>query len=238
MMDIILNNDQNLIATTLMNSINASHFDALPTSSNNIDVSQAQNADDDPDEDPPLKETARALRAKKNLTTATKRPLHRHRHHSPSPSDSSLSDSEGHSDGNENSHNKRHDEGVPNRSSKETTQPSGSRNPNSLTKATKRHRSSSPIHRKKLGSMENPIDVDSIASLFEPMVIKEYVCIFFFRFAYAEYTLQLKKETISLSLEMNPPIIKGDKSYTVFDVEGNSELFTPSFHVSPIFFFG
>ena len=44
--------------------------------------------------------------------------------------------------------------------------------------------------------------------------------------------LQLKKEAVSLSLDMNPPIIKGDKSYTVFDVEGNPETFTPSFHVS------
>lgn len=50
--------------------------------------------------------------------------------------------------------------------------------------------------------------------------------------AHAEYTLQVKKETISLSLELNPPIIMGDKSYTVFDVEGNPEMFTPSFHVS------
>ena len=50
--------------------------------------------------------------------------------------------------------------------------------------------------------------------------------------AHAEYMLQMKKETISLSLELNPPIIKGDKSYTVFDVEGNPETFTPCFHVS------
>ena len=49
---------------------------------------------------------------------------------------------------------------------------------------------------------------------------------------HAEYMLQMKKEIISLSLELNPPIIKGDKSYTVFDVEDSPETFTPCFHVS------
>jgi len=55
---------------------------------------------------------------------------------------------------------------------------------------------------------------------------------FFIHSTYAEYMLQIKKETISLSLEMNPPVIKGDRSYTVFDVEGKPEQLTPSFHVS------
>ena len=50
--------------------------------------------------------------------------------------------------------------------------------------------------------------------------------------SYAEYILQIKKESISFSLDINPPIIKGGKLYTVFDIEGNPELFTPSFHVS------
>lgn len=43
----------------------------------------------------------------------------------------------------------------------------------------------------------------------------------------------MKKETISLPPDVNPPQIKGDQSYTVFDVEGKPVTFTPSFHVSP-----
>ena len=39
----------------------------------------------------------------------------------------------------------------------------------------KHHHLFSPIKIKKPGSMKNPIDVDRIASIFEPMVIKKYV---------------------------------------------------------------
>jgi hypothetical protein len=41
------------------------------------------------------------------------------------------------------------------------------------------------------------------------------------------------KETISLPSETNPRI-DGKKSYTVYDVMGNPESFTPSFHVSAL----
>ena len=111
--------------------------------------------------------------------------------------------------------------------SKETTQASGAGDMNALTK---RRRLSSPIPPKKLGSKQNPIDVDSVTSLFEPMVLREYVGTFIFQSAFAENMLQVKKEKISLPLEMNPPI-KGNRSYTVFDVTGKLESFTPSFHV-------
>ena len=39
----------------------------------------------------------------------------------------------------------------------------------------KRPRSSSPVSRNKLGSSKNPIDVDSIASLFEPILTRDFV---------------------------------------------------------------
>ena len=108
------------------------------------------------------------------------------------------------------------------------TQSSGARNPN--FSSNKRLRSSSPSSR-GLGSRQNPIDVDKVGSLFEPIVIREYVWAFIPRFTYAENTLQVKEEEISLPLRANPPI-KGNKSYTFFDVTGEPKLFTPSFHVS------
>jgi hypothetical protein len=54
------------------------------------------------------------------------------------------------------------------------------------------------------------------------------------RSAYAENTLQVKKEEISLPLETDPPVIKGNRSYTIFDVTGKPESLTPSFHVSQL----
>lgn len=132
-----------------------------------------------------MKETAKALRAKHNLTgtTSIKRRLHFRRTRLPSYS-SSEDDSEGHSNrnsikGNENS--PEDDDGD--MTSQETPHLS------ITDTSTKRHRSLSPIHHQKLGSMENPIDVDGIASLFEPKVIKEYVCKFFIHSVYAKYML-------------------------------------------------
>ena len=58
------------------------------------------------------------------------------------------------------------------RNSKQTTRASGAGGPNA---STKRRRSSSPVSPRRLGSKENPINVDKIASLFEPIVIREYV---------------------------------------------------------------
>ena len=134
-----------------------------------------------------MKETAKALRAKNNITgtTSIKRRLPFRRKHLPSYS-SSDDDSEGHSNrnsikGNENSPEDDDDGDL---TFEETPHVSGDGNPNT---STKRHRSSSPIHHQKLGSMENPIDVDGIASLFEPKVIKEYVWKFFIHSVYAEY---------------------------------------------------
>ena len=49
---------------------------------------------------------------------------------------------------------------------------------------TKRRRSISPVV--PGGSAENPIDVDQIASLFEPIIIREYVWVLIIRFPYAE----------------------------------------------------
>src|SRR5277367_1400678 len=69
------------------------------------------------------------------------------------------------------------------------------------------------------GSAENPIHVDEIASLFEPIVIREYVWTLSLPFAHADNTLQVKEEEISPPLKANPPI-KGNRSYTAFDVTG------------------
>ena len=44
----------------------------------------------------------------------------------------------------------------------------------------KRRRSASPILAGSLGSAENPIDVDKVASLFEPVFVKDYVYTFIF----------------------------------------------------------
>jgi hypothetical protein len=94
-----------------------------------------------------------------------------------------------------------------------------------------KHCRSSSVPSNRLGSKENPIDVDIVVSLFEPIVIQEYVRTFIFQPAYTENTLQVKKEMISLPLETNPPIM-GNRLYTVFDVTGKPESITPSFHVS------
>ena len=215
--------DQNSIAKSLVASINASHrLGTLPKtkSSQTASVTRAPiTADHSDSDDEPL--TARALRAERNLGNTTRRlrnlPItvrHPLRHHL-------IRGSKDQAD---------HDDDDGDSTPNETTNLDAG-NPN----ASKGHSSISPIYPKKLGSMENPIDVDSIASLFEPTATKEYVWNFFIHSAYtsyAEYILQIKKESISFSLEINPPIIKGEKSYTVFDVEGNPESFTPSFHVS------
>ena len=111
---------------------------------------------------------------------------------------------------------------------KKRTRSSGAGGP---SVSTKRRRSPSPVFPRGLGSAENPIDVDQIASLFEPIVMREYVWVLILQFAYAENTSQVKKEEISLPVEANPPI-KGNRSYTVFDVTGQPKSFTPSFHVS------
>jgi len=58
---------------------------------------------------------------------------------------------------------------------KKTTQSSGAGGPNA---STKRRRSASPVSKKTLGSEENPIDVDKISSLFEPVATREYVWAF------------------------------------------------------------
>jgi len=195
------NDNQNLTATTSVDN-NATHLDALPQSNSDMmDVSQAPNSGDNPNKHP-SKETAQALRAKKNLAVQNKHTLRNKRTlprghgvirrplYSSSDSDSDGPDSiqsgattnkgnEGrsHSDtrfhhSNENSHEESGGDDTRPPTSKETTHLSGARNSNP---SSKRHHSSSAIHLKKLGSMENPIDVDSIASLFEPVAIKEYV---------------------------------------------------------------
>ena len=154
------------IAKSLVASINASHHhNTLPKTKSykTASVSKAPiTADDSSDDDEPLINktplTARAaLRAERNLGNITRRfrnlpitvrrPL---RHHL-------IRDSPDEAD---------HGDSTPNES---TNLDAG--NPNT----SKGHSSISPIHPKKLGSMENPIDVDSIASLFEPTSAKEYV---------------------------------------------------------------
>ena len=102
--------------------------------------------------------------------------------------------------------------------------------PSTTNASTKRRRSASPFSPRGLGSAENPINVEEIASLFEPIVIREYVWVLLLHLAHADNTLQVKKEEISLPLEANPPF-KGNKSYTVFNVTGVPRSFTPSFHV-------
>lgn len=159
--------DSDPFAMTLVDSINASNTDTLPQADDSdMDVSQDDSGNDlNPGRR--SKETAKSSRIRKNLAISkSRRDLHRGRRvpprpRTPSPSPSSSSDSD--SDGSATQHGN------------DTASPP--RNP--VTPA-KHHRSSSP----KLGSMENPIDVDSIASLFEPMAIKEYVRLsFFFPFA-------------------------------------------------------
>ncbi|KJA20592.1 hypothetical protein HYPSUDRAFT_142053, partial [Hypholoma sublateritium FD-334 SS-4] len=88
--------------------------------------------------------------------------------------------------------------------------PLGAGNPSTSTR--KRRRSSSPSSTRP-GSKQNPIDVDSVASLFEPVIIREYV----------------KKEEISLPSQANP-LISGNQTYKVFDAAGETHAFTPSFH--------
>jgi len=72
--------------------------------------------------------------------------------------------------------------------------------------------------------------VDIVTSLFEPTVIREYVWTFILQLTYAENTLQVKKKQISIPLETTP-LVKGDRSYTVFDVTGEPKAVTPSFHI-------
>lgn len=112
--------------------------------------------------------------------------------------------------------------------SKKTPQSSGAGDPKA---STKRQRSSSFAYLRGLGSAEKPIDVDDVASLFEPVAIREYVWQSILHFPDAEITLQVKMEEISLPTRANPQI-KGTRSYTVYDVTGAPKTFTPSFHVS------
>jgi hypothetical protein len=85
---------------------------------------------------------------------------------SSSPAQSSTENDEG----NSLSHDS--DEDPP--TSEETTQASGARHRNA---STKRRRPSSPFPETRLGS-EHPIDVDNVASIFEPIVRREYVWTF------------------------------------------------------------
>lgn len=55
--------------------------------------------------------------------------------------------------------------------------------------------------------------------------------LFVLQFFYAEITLQVKEEEISLPSQANPPI-KGNRAYNVFDATGEPHAFIPSFHVS------
>ena len=164
--------DQNSIAKSLVASINASHHhNTLPKtksrqtaakSRQTASISQAPvTAEDSSDDNEPSMNktplTARALRAERNLSNITRRlrnlPItarHPLRHHL-------IRDSPDEAD---------HGDSTPNES---TNLDAG--NPS----APKGHSSISPVYPKKIGSMENPIDVDSIASLFEPTATKEYV---------------------------------------------------------------
>ena len=177
------NEDQNIIAATLADSINASHINALPQNDfDMMDVSHDRNSGNSGNNlnlGPQSKETARALRARKNLAVQKKRrPLPRiRRPRTPSPSSDSHSD-----EPDLNQHHTATKKGEGSRHSYRFLGEKGSDDPSppgSPNISTKHHRSSSPIKGKKLGSMENPIDVDSIASLFEPTMIKEYVWLFF-----------------------------------------------------------
>ena len=96
---------------------------------------------------------------------------------------------------------------------------------------TKRRRSTSPILPGSLGSEENPIDVDKVVSLFEPVFVKDYVCTFILLYECTDNILQREEESVSLEIATNPPV-KGNRSYTIFDVTGEPVSFTPSFHVS------
>ena len=98
----------------------------LPSKTNS-DVSKALNTGDDSDEGPLLKETAKALRAKNNLTgtTSIKHRLRFHQNHIPS-----YSSSENSIKGNENS--PEDDDGD--LTFEETPHVSGDGNPNTSTK--------------------------------------------------------------------------------------------------------
>jgi hypothetical protein len=169
----------NSTSMALVKSINISHLDALPRIPDM--TVNSSDSDDDSDKGPSLKETARSLRAKRNLNVMTGKHQHpgkrhgprRHHHHHPSPSYSPVNNS----DTNEPSENPLNEEiqGVDDGpSSKEATQllgvPDASR---------KRQHSSSPVYQTKLGSKENPIDIESVASLFEPIMTRDYVRFFF-----------------------------------------------------------
>jgi len=60
--------------------------------------------------------------------------------------------------------------------------------------STKRRHSTSPISPRGLGSKENPFNVGRVGSLFEPILIREYVWAFILQFAYAENSLQEKNK--------------------------------------------
>jgi len=92
------------------------------------------------------------------------------------------------------------------------TQPSSARNPSagssrkvppSIPRPTRGNAPSNkrncPPSPKALGSKENSIDVEKVGSLFEPILIRKYVWAFILQFAYAENTLQVKKNTMRFS---------------------------------------
>ena len=123
--------------------------------------------------------TAQALRAKTNLAVVTKRPRPRsHRRRCPSYSSDSedgpcIQSGATAENGRLNEESGGGDEDGP-LSSKETTQPSDAINA-SKKRPCPSPCPSPPISGTRLGSKENPIDVDSVASLFEPVVTREYV---------------------------------------------------------------
>jgi hypothetical protein len=151
------------------------HIESNPMASDNSDsgsedpkASDGRSTDGDSDETGTTQSSGPG-----DSNTSTKR------HHSSSRSDGlENTDDDGQSDG----HSTDRDSDVmdTDRDSDEmdTTQSSGTGDAKVLSK---RRRSSSPVPQ-ILGSKENPIDVDFVASLFEPIVTREYVSSFILPF--------------------------------------------------------
>lgn len=236
------------MAVALVESINVSHQGNLtsgtrhpgrhhpPPSTPQPALYEDNTGDSGEEDDPPLKKTARAKRAERNLGMKTAR---HHHHLLPSTSGSSVIPTGGTlGEGSLNEKSISDDGGPP--TTKKSSHLSNAKNPSASKKRPRSSspisHSSSPISPPKLGSKENPVDVDDFASVLEPMVSREYVRFLFFHWhsAYAEYTWQMKKEPISLLAETSQmtPLIRGDRLYTIYDVEGKPESVTPSFHVS------
>ena len=182
--------DSNSMAMTLAKEINASNQEKLTTNTkcplhHHPRPSTPQPTSSESEDDgPPSKKTARALRAKRNLTTVTKRiPLRRHRRPpTPQYTSSSEGDSNRPREVPTSAITNQPDEGPSNEVIGDNNDgPMTSINTIQLLDAgisgasKKRPHSSSPVSQTKLGSKENPIDVDGFASLLEPMVTREYV---------------------------------------------------------------